>query len=108
MRTTIYIILAIVLSSCASTRALKHGNPTLDDYKIFEQDRVGNSERHFTFKELSTNTRFLDTLKLDMYFANSNSFQQMTIGESMEYIGKPSAAIIIKNDTILYEHYHGG
>ena len=32
----------------------------------------------------------------------------MTIGESMEYIGKPSAAIIIKNDTILYEHYHGG
>ena len=108
MRTTIYIILAIVLSSCASTRALKHGNPTLDDYKIFEQDRVANSERHFTFKELSTNTRFLDTLKLDMYFANSNSFHQMTIGESMEYIGKPSAAIIIKNDTILYEHYHGG
>ena len=73
MRTTIYIILAIVLSSCASTRALKQGNPTLDDNKIFVQYRVGNSERHFTFKELSTNTRFLDTLKLDMYFAKSNS-----------------------------------
>ena len=32
----------------------------------------------------------------------------MTLDESIDYIQKPAAAIIIKDDTIVYEYYSGG
>lgn len=103
-----FLLIVTIFTSCTPFRAVKYGNPTINDYAVFEQDTVTNSINYFAFAECPKNERFLDTLKLDMYFAKSNSFKKMTFEETLDYIGKPAATIIIKNDTIIYEHYSGG
>ena len=103
-----FLVIVTIFSSCTVFRVLKHGNPAIDDYKIFEQDTVEKSNTTFSFIELTKNKRILDTLKLDIYRARKHSFQKMTLDESIDYIQKPAAAIIIKDDTIVYEYYSGG
>lgn len=100
--------IVILLSSCSTFRAIKNGNPAIDDYTVFPQDTIYNSSKVFTFEELSISKRKLDTLNVDVYFENSDTFKQMTLNEMLEYTTKPAATIIIKNDTIIYEYYSGG
>lgn len=100
--------IAILLSSCSTFRAIKNGNPAIDDYNVFVQDTVHNSSKVFSFAELPQEERKLNTLPVDVYFTKSDTMKQMTLTEMLEYTAKPAAAIIIKNDTIIYEHYSGG
>ena len=103
-----FLVLLIILSSCVPFRTIKYGSPSIDDYKIFEQEQVENANNKFYFVEKDAQKKMLDTLKLDVYFEKSDTFKQLTLDEVLEYIRKPVAAIIIKNDTILYEQYKGG
>lgn len=100
--------IAILLSSCSTFRAIKNGNPAIDDYNVFVQDTVHNSSKVFSFAELPQEERKLNTLPVDVYFTKSDTMKQMTLTEMLEYTAKPAATIIIKNDTIIYEHYSGG
>ena len=100
--------IAILLSSCSTFKAIKNGNPAIDDYNVFVQDTVHNSFKVFSFAELPQEERKLNTLPVDVYFTKSDTMKQMTLTEMLEYTAKPAAAIIIKNDTIIYEHYSGG
>lgn len=102
------ISITILFSSCSTFRAIKNGNPAIDDYIVFPQDTIYNSSNVFTFEELPIGGRKLDTLNVDVYFSKSDTFKKMTLNEVVEYTTKPAAAIIIKNDTIIYEHYSGG
>ena len=104
----VLFFIIILLSSCSTFRAIKNGNPAIDDYNVFVQDTVHNSSKVFSFAELPHEERRLNTLPVDVYFAKSDTMKQMTLTEMLEYTAKPAAAIIIKNDTIIYEHYSGG
>ncbi len=97
----------MALASCVMYKGLKYGNATVDDHAIFEQDVVRKGDTTFTFAELPKSDRVLDTMKIDFH-SHRDSIYHMSIAEAMERIGKPAAALIIKNDTIVYEHYHGG
>lgn len=104
----VLFFIIILLSSCSTFRAIKNGNPAIDDYNVFVQDTIHNSSKVFSFAELPHEKRKLNTLPVDVYFAKSDTMKQMTLTEMLEYTAKPAAAIIIKNDTIIYEHYSGG
>ena len=105
-----FAILACMMSlhSCIIYKGLKYGNAAVDDYTVFEQDTVHRGPRTFTFSELPETERVLDTMKLNFYLARLDSVCKMSIPESMESCGKPAAALIIRNDTIVFEHYYGG
>ena len=95
----------VSLASCTIYKGIKYGNAAVDDYTIFEQDTVNKGADHFTFAELDKGERVLDTMKLRFYHARLDSIYMMSIQESMERINKPAAALIVKNDTIIFEHY---
>ena len=113
MNKLIYIFAALIclMSSASCTvlyRGIKYGHVSVDDYKIFPQDTVKKGSRTFTFAELEKGKRVLDTMKFGFYFPRQDSLYVISIPESMELAGKPAAALIVKNDTIIFEHYHDG
>lgn len=98
----------VIISSCTITRAIKYGNAAVDDYTVFEQDIVHNSTHRFNFKPKSETTT-LDTLKFEVYRAKIDTTLHLTISQLMDYFTDvPSAAIIIQDDNIIFEHYSGG
>ena len=105
-----FAVLACIMSldSCIVYKGLKYGNAAVDDYTVFEQDTVHRGPMAFTFPELSETERVLDTMRLNFYLARQDSICRMSIPEAMERTGKPAAALIIRNDTIVFEHYYGG
>lgn len=108
IQTFTILICLISLASCIVYKGIKYGNAAVDDYKIFKQDTVNNGSIVFNFVELDKCKRVLDTMKLGFYSARQDSIYMMSIPESMKRINKPAAALIIKNDTIVFEYYCGG
>ncbi len=102
------LVCTVILASCTVYKGLKYGNAAVDDYTTFEQDVVERGSQTFHFAERPKSERVLDTMKVNFYSAPQDSIYRMSISESMEKTNKPAAALIIKNDTIVYEHYHGG
>ena len=96
------------MQSCVVTKSIKYGNASVDDYSVFEQDTVARGLRTFEFADAQQKSPLIDTLKFDIYFSKANTLLDLTLRETMDYIDVPSAAIIIQNDTILFEHYSGG
>ena len=96
------------MQSCVVTKSIKYGNASVDDYSVFEQDTVARGLRTFEFADAQQKSPLIDTLKFDVYFSKANTLLDLTLRETMDYIDVPSAAIIIQNDTILFEHYSGG
>lgn len=101
-------ILVLLISSCAATRAIRYGNPTIESRNVFDCDTILNGDETFHFAELPNDKRILDHTPLDIYSTKSDTFRRMTLNEAIDYVGKPAATIIIKNDTIIYEHYSKG
>ena len=109
MKRYLFIIVGILsLQSCVVTRAIKYGNASIDDYTVFEQDTVAKGLSTFKFADAQQKSPLIDTLKFDIYFSKANTLLDLTLRETMDYIDVPSAAIVIQNDTILFEHYSGG
>lgn len=95
-------------TSCVAVRGIRHGNASIYDYSVFPQDTVHNTPAAaFRFAGMSASERVFDTLMTDIYIAKTDSMVPMTLNEAVDCAGKSSAAIIIRNDTILYEHYTG-
>ena len=109
MKQYILIIIGILcLQSCVVTRGIKYGNASVDDYSIFEQDTVVRGLQTFRFADVQINSTLIDTLKFDIYLSKADTLLNLTLREAMDYYDIPSAAIVIQNDTILFEHYSGG
>lgn len=109
MKQYILIIAGILcLQSCVVTRGIKYGNASVDDYSIFEQDTVARGVQAFKFHEKQQNNTLVDTLKFDIHLSKADTLLNLTLRETMDYMDVPSAAIVIQNDTILFEHYSGG
>lgn len=109
MKRYIFVIFGIIfLQSCVVTRGIKYGNASVDDYTVFEQDTVARGVKTFKFHEKQQNNTLVDTLKFDIYLSKTDTLLNLTLREAMDYYDIPSAAIVIQNDTILFEHYSGG
>lgn len=109
MKQYILIIIGILcLQSCVVTRGIKYGNASVDDYAIFKQDTVVRGLQTFRFADVQLNSTLIDTLKFDIYLSKADTLLNLTLREAMDYYDIPSAAIVIQNDTILFEHYSGG
>ena len=105
----ILILIGILcLQSCVVTKGVKYGNASIDDYTIFEQDTVYKGSFSYNFYEKQQRANLIDTLKFEIYRSKADTLLNLTLRETMDYVDVPSAAIVIQNDTILFEHYSGG
>lgn len=109
MKSLIYTaILLLLLPSCVVTRSIRYGNASVDDYCIFEQDIVAKGSDTYHFIEKQDAVTLADTLKYEIYLSKTDTLLNVTLKDAMDYINVPSAAIVIQNDTIIFEHYSGG
>lgn len=109
MKQYILILIGVLcLQSCVVTRGIKYGNASVDDYTVFEQDTVARGVQAFKFHEKQQNNALIDTLRFDIHLSKADTLLNLTLRETMDYMDVPSAAIVIQNDTILFEHYSGG
>ena len=109
MKQYILILIGVLcLQSCVVTRGIKYGNASVDDYTVFEQDTVARGVQAFKFHEKQQNNTLVDTLRFDIHLSKADTLLNLTLRETMDYMDVPSAAIVIQNDTILFEHYSGG
>ena len=109
MRHYILILIGILcLQSCVVTKGIKYGNASVDDYTIFEQDTVYKESFSYNFHEKQLRVNLIDTLKFEIYLSKVDTLLNLTLRETMDYVDVPSAAIVIQNDTIIFEHYSGG
>ena len=104
----LFTFIVLLLQSCTVVKGIKYGNAAVDDYSIFEQDTVFNGSQIDRFIECHPNRQVLDTLKLDIYRARKDTMLHLTVKEAMDYVNVPSAAVIIQNDTVVFEYYSGG
>ena len=109
MRRYILVIIGVLcLQACTVIRGVKYGNASIDDYTIFEQDTVYKGSFSYNFYEKQQCANLIDTLKFEIYRSKADTLLNLTLRETMDYVDVPSAAIVIQNDTILFEHYSGG
>ena len=109
MRRYILVIIGVLcLQACTVMRGVKYGNASIDDYTIFEQDTVYKGSFSYNFYEKQQRANLIDTLKFEIYRSKADTLLNLTLRETMDYVDVPSAAIVIQNDTILFEHYSGG
>ena len=109
MRRYILVIIGVLcLQACTVIRDVKYGNASIDDYTIFEQDTVYKGSFSYDFYEKQQCANLIDTLKFEIYRSKADTLLNLTLRETMDYVDVPSAAIVIQNDTILFEHYSGG
>lgn len=109
MKQYILILIGVLcMQSCVVTKSIKYGNASVDDYSVFEQDTVARGLRTFEFANTQQNNALIDTLRFDIHLSKADTLLNLTLRETMDYMDVPSAAIVIQNDTILFEHYSGG
>ena len=109
MKQYILILIGILcLQSCVVTKGIKYGNASVDDYTIFDQDTIHKGANSYNFYERQQNINLADTFKFEIYRSKVDTLLNLTLRETMDYYDIPSAAIVIQNDTILFEHYSGG
>lgn len=109
MKSLIYTaILLLFLPSCVVIRAIRYGNASVDDYSVFEQEIVAKGSDPYHFTEKQNVLTLADTLKYEIYLSKTDTLLNVTLKEAMDYINVPSAAIVIQNDTVIFEHYSGG
>jgi CubicO group peptidase (beta-lactamase class C family) len=80
------LILLSTVTGCYSIKAIKYGNPDIDNYKKFPTVQLKKGETSFTFSK-KTNNQLQTYLDSSLIGSNTNSF------------------IVIKNDTLIYEKY---
>lgn len=104
----LFTAIILLLQSCVVVKGIRYGNAAVDDYSIFEQDTVFKGTQTVSFAECQERQELLDTLKLEIYRAKKDTLLNLTLKETMDYMDVPSAAVIVQNDTIVFEHYSGG
>lgn len=86
-------LLCLLLSSCYTIRAIRWWQPGLDDVNKFNSTRITAAAQPFTFTPNVNNPRY-QKLKtyLDTFLNRTNT----------------DAFVVIKHDTVIYEHYRTG
>lgn len=98
------LLLAVVMQSCIAYRFVGHGAEGIDDFETFPTDTIHASEEPFRF--VKGECPMLDTLRLKV----ARLEEPLTLRQMIDTLdSKDSSAgmVIVRNDTILFEHYRG-
>jgi CubicO group peptidase (beta-lactamase class C family) len=97
------VFAATSLSSCTTMRIIRHRDPAADRPKeIFHQRAVEASTRPAPLIIATTQRTDLDTVRV-----RDVDFQMRPLAEYLER-RQVRAFIVVRDDTVLYEHYSGG
>ena len=98
------LLLLNLVSSCTVYRAVRYWLPEIDEYGAFPQDEILTGEEQFNFPVAIDSS--LVQLRLIERTAKGDTLRP-TIDDFLAR-SATTAYIIIKNDTIIYEHYYRG
>lgn len=102
---TVLIITAIACQSCTTLRrVIKYGSEDIYDYKIFPSTEVRAGNNPFTFKQSADTT-------LENLVVNAGTLYKDTVNRTLpDFLEKDGtiAFLVIRNDSILFEHYYKG
>ena len=93
----------LAMNSCVAWRFIGHGAEGIDDFETFPTDTVKGSDEPFRFARAERS--LLDTLRVGHY-----QKEPMTLRKMIDTLSSrnPSAGMVVmRNDTILFEHYRG-
>jgi CubicO group peptidase (beta-lactamase class C family) len=79
-------LILFIVTGCYSIRAIRYGNPSINNYKKFPTVEIQKAQTSFTFLK-KINNQLQTYLDSSLLGSNTNSF------------------IVIKNDTLIYEKY---
>ena len=103
-RLPILLLLLNLLTSCVVYRAANYWLPEIDEYNAFPQEEIQAGEDKFYFP-----------VAIDSFLVRQRLVERTAKGDTLvptvdEYLARSAttAYIIIKNDTIIYEHYYRG
>ncbi len=97
------LIVATNLASCVAWRFIGHGTEGIDDFKTFPTDTVHPAGEPFRF--VKAEHSMLDTLRLGHYNKTPLTLRQMI--DTLSGRNPSAGALVMRNDTILFEHYRG-
>jgi len=101
MHVSLSVMLAACLfASCTFVKILWYNFSDIDDYKIFPHRELKPSNAAFSFTEHPSPSRVPATFKADLN-------NDIPLDDFLASNGT-AAFLIIKNDTLLFEHYYGG
>ena len=102
-RLILIVGVAVISSSCIAWRFIGHGTEGIDDYKTFPTDTVSRGDQE-PFRFAKADGSVLDTLHLAVF-----NKTPMTLRQMIDTLGSKSSAgmIVVRRDTILFEHYRG-
>lgn len=96
-------VFIILLSSCATLKSIKCGNPSTDTYLNFAVDTIATND---SVKQVLMSSATHDRYFEDSKFSGAH-FNNETIGEYFSRVRGAGALLIVRNDTILLEQYFG-
>lgn len=99
----IQFVLSLMLSGCATFRAVRCGSPSTDTYLDFALDTVYADS---TAKEVLVSSRNRDRYFEDTRFSGGR-FDNESVGDYFSRVRGNGALLIVRNDTVLLERYYG-
>lgn len=101
----IVLLLAVMAnsSSCIAWRLIGHGTEGIDDFETFPTDTVQGSDEPFRFAKAES--PLLDTLRVGHYLKEPITLRQMI--DTLDGCNPSAGMVVMRNDTILFEHYRG-
>lgn len=93
----------LVMNSCVAWRFLGHGAEGIDDFETFPTDTVRGSDEPFRF--VKAESPLLDTLRVGHYLKEPITLRQMI--DTLSGRNPSAGMVVMRNDTILFEHYRG-
>lgn len=98
------LVVVLAMQSCIAYRFVGHGAEGIDDFETFPTDTIHAPETPFRFAKAAC--PLLDTLRLQVARVD----EPLTLRQMIDTLDSknPSAGmVIVRNDTILFEHYRG-
>lgn len=93
-----------LFSACTLYRGIVHGGPGIEDHRIFAQDLIQTGDSVFRFT--AGKSKKLEFQK--MKFLKSGKVVANVPLDTLLTYSKTTAFLIIRNDSILFEHYYLG
>lgn len=102
-----FLLFVFILSfqSCHVGRMIRYFKADIDDHKIFPYTEVNIGEEVFYFKD---GTKSLFANRLDSLTVINENKQHVNFTSALEADKQTTAYLVVKNDSIIYEHYFEG
>lgn len=103
IRLWVTAVVIATFSSCIVGRLIGHGTEGIDDFKTFPTDTVAAAAEPFRFVKAECSV--LDTMRLGHYLTTPITLRQMI--DTLSGRNPSAGIVVVRNDTILFEHYRG-